>query len=104
MSTRDFDGFETTYRSHVEKVRAGDLKSVMTDMDPASLATVFDGVTVPREKVNFAEVLAVRLDGERGVGEAVYTTAEGRIGLRSGWAHDGSEWKADSLENFEATP
>lgn len=99
--TSAFDDFETTYRSHVEKVVNGDLKGVMADMDPASLATVFEGVTTPRGEVTSAEIVSVRPDGERAVGEALYVTPEATIGLRSGWAHDGTAWRADHLENFE---
>lgn len=94
--------FEKTYQHHVAMVRSGDLVGVMADMHPASLPVVFDGVDVPRGEVLAAEIRSVRLLADRGVGECVYTTKAGRIGLRSGWVHEGGAWKADSLENFDA--
>ncbi|HEY9564909.1 MAG TPA: hypothetical protein VIR30_14180, partial [Nocardioides sp.] len=79
----------------------GELKAVMADMDPASLPSVFEGVLVPGGDVSSAQVVGVRPDGERAIGEAVYQTPAGAIGLRSGWFHDGTAWKADQLENCE---
>jgi len=102
MSTADLAGFEETYRRHVALVQAGDLKSVLADMDPAVLPTVFEGVSTPRDAVTGTEIRAARLEGERAVGECVYTTDGGVIGLRSGWRHDGERWLADALDNFEA--
>lgn len=104
----DLAGFEATYRAHVAMVHAGDMSGVMADMLPSSLPDVFVGVDVPRGAVTSAEVRSVRLDEEgtsplRAVGEAVYRTEAGPIGLRSGWVHDGSSWKADRLDNFEVT-
>lgn len=93
--------FETTYRRHVDGVVAGDMKSVLADMAPGSVPAVFVGVQVPREDVDGAEIVSVRVDGDRGVGEAVYTTPDGTIGLRSGWALVEGAWKADILENFD---
>jgi len=94
--------FEQTYSHHVAMVKAGDLEGVMGDMHPPALATVFLGVDVPRGQVLSTEIRTMRVDSGRGVGECVYTTPVGRIGLRSGWIHDGAAWKADSLENFDA--
>lgn len=102
--TNDLNGFEEVYRNHVSLVQAGDLKGVMADMDPASLATVFEGVNVPRGEVTSARVVGANLDGERAVGEAIYSTPDGDIALRSGWRHDGARWLADSLENFADDP
>ncbi len=99
--TPDLEGFEATYRKHVTMVVDGDLNGVMADMLPAALPTVFDGVSVPRGDVTSAEVVRVSLDGDRGVGEAVYETPAGSIGLRSEWLFDGEGWKADALENFD---
>jgi len=101
-TTNDLAEFEETYRAHVAMVQSGDLAGVMGDMLPASLPSVFEGVTVPRGPVLTAEVRAARLVGDRGVGEAVYATQTETIGLRSGWVNDGGHWKADTLENFEA--
>lgn len=98
--TATVDAFEPTYRNHVAMVVAGDLAGVMADMNPETLAHVFDGVTVPRGAVASAEVVRIEVAGGRATGEAVYETVDGAIGLRSGWAHDGSAWKADRLENF----
>lgn len=96
--------FEATYRRHVDRVLAGDLPAVMADMDPAALAHVFDGVEVPRGQVSAAEVVRAQVVDGLGVGEAVYTTPSGVIGLRSHWRQVRSTWLADGLENFEATP
>ncbi|SDK65859.1 hypothetical protein SAMN05428985_105138 [Nocardioides sp. YR527] len=93
--------FEATYRRHVDGVVAGDMKSVLADMAPGSVPSVFEGVRVPGAQVDAAEIRSARVDGERGIGEAVYTTPEGTIGLRSGWGLVDGAWKADSLENFD---
>lgn len=93
--------FETTYRRHVDGVVAGDLKAVLADMAPGSVPAVFEGVQVPGAAIDSAEVLSARVDGERGVGEAVYATPDGVIALRSGWALIDGAWKADTLENFD---
>ena len=100
MTTTTSD-FETTYRRHVDGVVSGDLKAVLADMAPGSVPAVFVGVQVPRADVDGAEIVSVRVDGARGVGEAVYTTPDGTIGLRSGWALVDGVWKADILENFD---
>lgn len=96
----DIEGFETVYRRHVELVVAGEFGAVLADMDPDALPGVFSGVDAPRGDVVSAAVLDVRLEGDRAVGEAAYTLPTRTIGLRSGWRHDGSTWKADTLENF----
>jgi len=93
--------FEQTYRRHVAMVKSGDLKGVMGDMAPGSVPEVFQGVVTPRDDVVSTDIRDIRLDGDRGVGECVYTTVTATIGLRSGWLHDGSAWRADTLENFE---
>lgn len=93
--------FEATYRHHVDGVVAGDMKTVLADMAPGSVPGVFEGVRVPGAQVDNAEILSARVEGERGVGEAVYVTPDGVIGLRSGWAIVDGAWKADSLENFD---
>lgn len=102
-ATADLTGFETVYRRHVSLVQAGDLRGVMADMDPAVVPAVFGGVRTPQGAVSAADIRDARLEGGRAVGECIYTTAEGRIGLRSGWRHDGQTWLADTLENFETT-
>jgi hypothetical protein len=97
----DLSGFEPVYRDHVAKVVSGDLRGVMADMDPKAVAHVFDGVDVPRGEVNSADVVSVSVCDGRGVGEAVYATAAGFLGLRSGWVRRDGRWLADSLENFD---
>ncbi|WP_020661466.1 hypothetical protein [Amycolatopsis benzoatilytica] len=94
--------FETTYRRHVAMVVEGDRKGILNDMAPGSVPSVFRGVNVPQDKVGSAEVVAVRVEGDRATGEAVYRTPDGPIGLRSGWGLVDGEWKADGLENFPA--
>ena len=96
----DLNGFEAVYRRHVGLVVAGDFSAVLEDMDPASMPSVFNGVDAPRGDVEDAEIVSVRLEGDRAVGEAVYTVPDRRIGLRSGWHHNGTTWKAHALENF----
>lgn len=101
MQAADLEGFEAVYRRHVDMVVQGDMQGVLADMAPGSVPAVFKGVDSPRGDAREVEVLAVRLEGERAVGESVYTTTDDRrIGLRSGWYHDGTAWKADALENF----
>jgi len=97
----DVSAFELIYRDHVAKVVSGDLRAVMADMDPEALSRVFDGVDVPRGDVTSADVVSVSVADGRGVGEAVYRTAAGALGLRSGWIHRDGRWLSDSLENFE---
>ncbi|MER6969784.1 hypothetical protein ABT304_01880 [Nocardioides sp. NPDC000445] len=101
--TASTSDFEATYRRHVDGVVAGDMKAVLADMAPGSVPGVFEGVQVPGAQVDAAEIRSARVDGEgeRGVGEAVYTTPDGTIGLRSGWGLVDGVWKADSLENFD---
>lgn len=93
--------FEAVYRRHVELVVAGDLKGVLADMAPGSVPAVFDGVEVPQGDVTSARVVRAHAEGDRAIGEAVYTTPGGQIGLRSGWTVLDAAWKADHLENFE---
>lgn len=93
--------FEETYRAHVGRVVSGDLKGSLADMVPGSLPAVFEGVRVPGADVTGVDVVDTRVDGERAIGEAVYATAGGPIGLRSGWALVDGAWLADSLENFD---
>lgn len=100
--SNELELFEKTYTHHVAMVKAGDLQGVMADMHPDAVPGVFKGADVPRGEVHETDIRSVRLENGRGVGECVYTTPDGRIGLRSGWVHDGVVWKADSLENFDA--
>ncbi|KAA1394248.1 hypothetical protein [Aeromicrobium ginsengisoli] len=99
--TADLEGFDQVYRHHVDRVVDGDLPAVLSDMADGSVPQVFVGVETPRGAVDGFDIRSVSLDGDRAVGECVYTTAGASIGLRSGWSHDGSTWKADRLENFQ---
>lgn len=93
--------FEETYRAHVGKVAGGDLKGALADMAPGSVPAVFEGVRVPGADVTGVEVVGASVDGNRAVGEAVYATAGGPLGLRSGWGLVDGTWLADTLENFD---
>ncbi|MFC8529891.1 hypothetical protein [Nocardia sp. NPDC057227] len=92
--------FRVRYEAHVGKVAAGDTAGAIADMVQANLGTVFDGVTVPRGAVTGAEVRDVRAEGETRIGEAVYRTPEGPIGLRSIWENHDGVWLAAALQNF----
>lgn len=99
MSIEDF---RALYERHVGYVVSGDMKSAIADMVAENLPTVFDGVVVPRGAVDGHEIKDVRAEGDLRIGETVYNTPKGVIGLRSIWElHDGS-WKAARLENFDA--
>ncbi|MBL7487640.1 hypothetical protein I6A60_19350 [Frankia sp. AgB1.9] len=89
--------FEALYRRHVELVLAGDLEAVLADM--VNLPRIFEGVTVPR-KVDAYTIMEIGSEGETCVGETVYDTPTGRIGLRSIWELRDGAWKAAALENF----
>ncbi|WP_174189360.1 hypothetical protein [Nocardia barduliensis] len=94
------DEFRTRYEAHVAKVAAGDTAGAIADMVQENLPAVFAGVTVPRGTVTGAEVRDVRAEGDTRIGEAVYTTPDGPIGLRSIWENHDGEWLAAALENF----
>lgn len=97
MTVNDFGA---VYERHVNCVVAGDMSAVLADMVTDNLSTVFDGVSVPQGKIYGCDIKSIRAEGDRGVGETVYDTENGAIGLRSIWeVHDGS-WKATGLENF----
>lgn len=93
--------FRKLYEQHVTSVATGDIKAALADMVPENLPTVFDGVRVPRGRVASYEIKDVRRDGDRWIGETVYTVADGEaIGLRSIWEQHGADWKAAALANF----
>ncbi|MET7773213.1 hypothetical protein [Nocardia sp. NPDC005366] len=100
MSAEDF---REVYERHVGHVVSGDMKAALADMVQENLATVFDGVTVPRAAVDGFEIKDVRAEGDLGIGETVYATPDGVIGLRSIWELRDGQWKAARLENFPAT-
>ncbi|WP_068402981.1 hypothetical protein [Kribbia dieselivorans] len=93
--------FASTYTRHVDLVVAGNLKALLADMLPEKLPTVFEGINTPGKDVVSARIVSMATDGDRSVGEAVYTTESGVIGLRSGWGLVDGAWLADELENFE---
>jgi hypothetical protein len=97
MSTEDF---RARYERHVDHVRAGDTKAALADMVPENIPAVFDGVRVPGREVSAARIVEVRAEGDTRVGEAVYTTPGGVIGLRSIWELRDGVWLAAALENF----
>jgi len=96
------DDFRAVYERHVGHVVAGDHKATLADMVPEKLPTVFQGVTVPRSAVTGHEIRQVRADRDLRIGETVYRTADGPIGLRSIWERRGERWLAAALENFPA--
>lgn len=99
MST-EAQEFRALYERHVQYVLDGDMKAALADMVRERVPQVFEGVTVPRGKVDSLRIVDVRREGDTWVGETEYHTPEGRIGLRSIWEqHDGT-WKAAALENF----
>jgi hypothetical protein len=95
------EAFRQLYERHVRYVRSGDMRSSLGDMVPDVIPAVFEGVEVPRAKPAAATIVGVYRRGEHWVGETIYDTSDGRIGLRSIWhLHDG-QWRAAELENFD---
>lgn len=94
------DEFRVLYERHVMHVVEGDLKAVMSDMHPACVPVVFEGVELPGRDVDSAAIRSAQADGAAAVGEAVYRTASGAIGLRSFWVWEDARWLAVRLENF----
>jgi hypothetical protein len=92
--------FRARYERHVQHVLKGDVKSALAEMVQENLPQVFEGVTVPGRVVHSLRIVDVRREGGTWVGETVYTTPEGEIGLRSIWEEHGGEWLAARLENF----
>ncbi|OBA51192.1 hypothetical protein A5780_30140 [Nocardia sp. 852002-20019_SCH5090214] len=92
--------FRELYERHVGAVASGDFTAALADMVQENLPTVFDGVSVPRGIVNGVEIRDVRVVDGKQIGETVYTTPEGVIGLRSIWELREGQWKAAALENF----
>ena len=92
--------FRGVYEKHVAGVAAGDMPAVLADMVQANLPTVFEGVDVPRGGIDSYEIVDVRTDGDRMVGETVYRTDGRAIALRSIWDRHGDRWLAAELENF----
>lgn len=99
----DLEQFQQRYVRHVARVAAGDMKAALAEMVQANLPAVFDGVDVPRTAVHRFEILGVRADGDRMIGEAVYDVDDRRIGLRSIWENHDGTWLAAALENFAVT-
>ena len=91
--------FGQLYARHVAGVAAGDNKAVLADMVQANLPTV-----LRRRRstgaIDSYEIVGIRADGDRMVGETIYRTASGVIGLRSIWERHGDSWLAAELANF----
>ncbi|MCG7631280.1 MULTISPECIES: hypothetical protein [Gordonia] len=96
----ELDDFRVRYEHHVGHVVAGDMKAAVAEMIQENIPAVFDGVDVPRGAVDAHRIVGVRADGDRMVGETVYTTEGREIGLRSIWERRDGEWLAGALENF----
>jgi len=98
--------FRELYERHTGYVLAGDFKASLADMVQSVIPAVFEGVVVPRGNVLTRNIVDVRKEGDRWIGDTVYETQEGVIGLRSFWVLDEGEWKAAELANFpvEAAP
>ncbi|MBD0024469.1 hypothetical protein GII33_19875 [Gordonia pseudamarae] len=96
----EIETFRGIYEKHVAGVAAGDMETVLADMVRANLPTVFDGVDIPRGSIETYEIIGVRADGEQMVGETVYRTKAGVIGLRSIWDRHDDRWLAAELANF----
>lgn len=92
--------FRELYERHTGYVLAGDFKASLADMVQSVIPAVFDGVVVPRGKVLTRTIVDVRKEGERWIGDTVYETPEGLIGLRSFWVLDDGAWRAAELANF----
>lgn len=95
--------FRARYERHVQHVLDGDVRSALAEMVQENLPQVFDGVSVPGRTVHSARIVDVRREGDTWVGETVYTTPEGVIGLRSIWEEHDGVWLAARLENFPVT-
>ncbi|MBL3671129.1 hypothetical protein JL475_35415 [Streptomyces sp. M2CJ-2] len=92
--------FHELYRRHVQYVLDGNVEASLADMVQENIPQVFRGVIVPRGKVDSLRVVDIRREGATWVGETVYDTPDGRIGLRSVWESRDGSWKAAALENF----
>lgn len=92
--------FRALYERHVGHVVSGNVKAALADMVPENMPAVFDGVDFPKGQVDHADIKDVRADGDRRIGDAIYHTPSGLIGLRSIWERRDGEWKAAVLENF----
>lgn len=92
--------FRARYERHVQFVLDGDLTSALADMVQENMPKMFEGVAVPGGNVVSLRVLDVRKEGEAWVGDTVYVTEDGPIGLRSFWESRDGVWLAAALENF----
>lgn len=94
--------FRAVYERHVNCVVAGDMQAVLADMATDNPPTVFDGISVPHGKIYKCEIKDIRAEGDKRIGETVYDTEHGGVGLRSIWELRDDSWKATALENFPA--
>lgn len=98
--TDEATDFRELYERHTGYVLTGDVKAALADMVPSVVPAVFEGVVVPRGKVLSRTIVDVRKEGDRWVGDTVYQTPDGPIGLRSFWIRHEGAWRAVELENF----
>lgn len=99
MTTEEIE-FRERYERHVGYVLEGNVKASLADMVQEVIPAVFEGVTVPRGKVNSREIVAVYKKDDKWHGETIYDTPDGLIGLRSIWWWRDGQWLAAELENF----
>ncbi|MFS2294265.1 hypothetical protein FHX41_3443 [Actinomadura hallensis] len=92
--------FRELYERHTGYVVEGNVKASLADMVPSVVPAVFEGVVVPRGRATSRTILDVRKEGDRWVGDTVYETPDGPIGLRSYWIMHEGAWRAVELENF----
>lgn len=92
--------FRKLYERHTGYVLAGDVEASLADMVQSVIPAVFEGVKVPRGEVYERTIVDVRKEGDRWIGDTIYDTPRGEIGLRSIWVLENGEWKAAELENF----
>jgi hypothetical protein len=94
------EDFRKIYVGHVENAAAGRREATVADVLPASLPRLHEGVAGPRGAIEAYDIIDVRADGDRRIGETVYWTADGAVGLRSVWERHGGRCLVVRLENF----
>ncbi|ROO85285.1 hypothetical protein EDD29_2827 [Actinocorallia herbida] len=100
MAENEVAEFRARYERHTQFVLDGDLKSALADMVQENLPKVFEGVRTPGKGVSARRIVDVRREGDTWIGDTVYTTPEGLIGLRSIWELRDGVWLAAALANF----
>ncbi|GAB2857923.1 hypothetical protein GCM10022221_66920 [Actinocorallia aurea] len=92
--------FRARYERHTQFVVDGDLKASLADMVQENIPAVFEGVRTPGKDVSARRIVDVRKEGDTWIGDTVYTTPGGPVGLRSIWELRDGVWLAAALENF----